>query len=55
MAAPHVAGVATLYKAEHPNALPAEGYNFLTDRSTKDVVENLSGDGPNRLLFTDGL
>ncbi|MFD8207115.1 S8 family peptidase [Streptomyces sp. NPDC059695] len=55
MAAPHVAGVAALYKAEHPNALPAEVFTFLTDKSTKDVVQNLSGNGPNRLLFTNGL
>ncbi|MFD4603535.1 S8 family peptidase [Streptomyces sp. NPDC058464] len=55
MAAPHVAGVAALYKAEHPNALPAEVAGFLSDKSTKDVIENLSGHGPNKLLFTNGL
>lgn len=55
MAAPHVAGVAALYKAEHPNALPAEVHNFLSDKSTKDVIENLSDNGPNQLLFTNGL
>ncbi|MFI1651643.1 S8 family peptidase [Streptomyces avidinii] len=55
MAAPHVAGVAALYKAEHPNALPAELHNFLSDKSTKDVIENLSDNSPNQLLFTNGL
>ncbi|MFJ7588394.1 S8 family peptidase [Streptomyces sp. NPDC097617] len=55
MAAPHVTGVAALYKAEHPNALPAEVHNFLSDKSTKDVIENLSDNSPNQLLFTNGL
>ncbi len=55
MAAPHVAGVAALYKAEHPNALPAEIHNFLSDKSTKDIIENLSDNSPNQLLFTNGL
>ncbi|MEU9234968.1 S8 family peptidase [Streptomyces subrutilus] len=55
MAAPHVAGVAALYKAVHPNALPAEVTNFLDDWSTKDLVQNLSDNSPNKLLFTDHL
>ncbi|MFJ3778143.1 S8 family serine peptidase [Streptomyces sp. NPDC090075] len=55
MAAPHVAGVAALYKAEHPNALPAEVANFLSDKSTKDTIQNLSDNSPNQLLFTNGL
>ncbi|MGW3327061.1 S8 family peptidase [Streptomyces virginiae] len=55
MAAPHVAGVVALYKAEHPNALPAEIHNFLSDKSTKDIIENLSDNSPNQLLFTNGL
>ncbi|MFF7585911.1 S8 family peptidase [Kitasatospora purpeofusca] len=54
-AAPHAAGVAALYKAEHPNALPAEVADFLDDGSTKDIAQNLSGDSPNKLLFTNGL
>ncbi|MET9687318.1 S8 family serine peptidase [Streptomyces sp. NPDC006514] len=55
MAAPHVTGVAALYKSEHPNALPAEVTDFLDEVSTKDIVQNLSDDSPNKLLFTDGL
>ncbi|MFF4450434.1 S8 family peptidase [Streptomyces sp. NPDC001502] len=55
MAAPHVTGVAALYKAEHPSATPAEVQDFLEDKSTKDVVENLSDNSPNRLLFTNAL
>ncbi|MFG2488772.1 S8 family peptidase [Streptomyces virginiae] len=55
MAAPHVAGVVALYKAEHPNALPAEIHNFLSDKSTKDIIEKLSDNSPNQLLFTNGL
>ncbi|MER6257339.1 S8 family peptidase [Streptomyces sp. NPDC001584] len=55
MAAPHVTGVAALYKSEHPNALPAEVTDFLNEVSTKDIVQNLSDDSPNQLLFTDGL
>ncbi len=55
MAAPHVAGVAALYKAVHPSALPAAVTNFLDDWSTKDIVQNLSDNGPNKLLFTDHL
>ncbi|MET8826240.1 S8 family peptidase [Streptomyces sp. NPDC004610] len=55
MAAPHVTGVAALYKAKHPNASPTELHEFLTDESTKDIVQNLSDNSPNRLLFTDGL
>ncbi|MGW2038412.1 S8 family peptidase [Streptomyces virginiae] len=55
MAAPHVAGVAALYKAAHPNALPAEVANFLKNEATEDVIQNLSGNGPDKLLFTNGL
>ncbi|MER7826626.1 S8 family peptidase [Streptomyces sp. NPDC096097] len=55
MAAPHVTGVAALYKSEHPNALPAEVTDFLDEVSTKDIVQNLSDNSPNKLLFTDGL
>ncbi|MFI5987245.1 S8 family serine peptidase [Streptomyces sp. NPDC051555] len=55
MAAPHVAGVAALYKAAHPKAEPEEIVEFLIDNSTKDVVKSAAKSSPNRLLFTGGL
>ncbi|MFD9406396.1 S8 family serine peptidase [Streptomyces sp. NPDC059989] len=55
MAAPHVAGVAALYKAEHPNAAPGEVAAFLDDESTKDVLTSVSKGTPNQLLSTGGL
>ncbi|MDX6762183.1 S8 family peptidase [Streptomyces sp. F8] len=55
MAAPHVTGVAALYKAAHPNASPAEVANFLKNEATEDVIQNLSDNGPDKLLFTNGL
>ncbi|MGW7329502.1 hypothetical protein ACWGIU_13100 [Streptomyces sp. NPDC054840] len=55
MATPHATGVSALYKSEHPSALSAEVADFLDEVSTKDIVQNLSDDGPNRLLFTNGL
>ncbi|MCZ0982475.1 S8 family peptidase [Streptomyces diastatochromogenes] len=55
MAAPHVAGVAALYKAAHPTAPPAEVAEWLDDNSTKGLLTNLSGGTPNKLLFTGGL
>ncbi|KOU23831.1 peptidase S8 [Streptomyces sp. WM6372] len=55
MAAPHVAGVAALYKQQHPTADPAELAEFLESESTKDVLGNLTKSSPNALLFTAGL
>ncbi|MEU4103986.1 S8 family peptidase [Streptomyces tanashiensis] len=55
MAAPHVAGVAALYKAEHPEAGPAEVAEWLDDNATKGLLNNVSGGTPNKLLFTGGL
>lgn len=55
MAAPHVAGVAALYKAAHPTATPTEVANFLKNEATEDVVENLSDNSPDKLLFIDSL
>ncbi|MBB1246514.1 S8 family peptidase [Streptomyces durbertensis] len=54
MAAPHVAGVAALYKQAHPAATAAEVAAFLGDRSTKDVLRSVSRNTPNRLLHTAG-
>ncbi|MFC9295074.1 S8 family serine peptidase [Streptomyces sp. NPDC057011] len=55
MAAPHVAGVAVLYKQAHPTAEPAEIADFLDDQSTKDALTNISRTSPNRLLYTGEL
>ncbi|MFE9481122.1 S8 family peptidase [Streptomyces spororaveus] len=55
MAAPHVAGVAVLYKAAHPKADPGELYEFLEGESTKDVLTGINKASPNKLLFTAGL
>ncbi|MCX5196419.1 S8 family peptidase [Streptomyces sp. NBC_00249] len=54
MAAPHVAGVAVLYKQAHPTALPAEINEFIDDESTKDVLTSVSKGSPNQLLFSAG-
>ncbi|KOV18056.1 MULTISPECIES: S8 family peptidase [Streptomyces] len=55
MAAPHVAGVAVLYKQAHPSAAPEEIAEFIEQESTKDGLSNLSPASPNKLLFTAGL
>ncbi|GGW46234.1 S8 family peptidase [Streptomyces xantholiticus] len=55
MASPHVAGVAALYKSEHPTATAAEVKSWLIDKSTKDVVAGIGPGSPNRLLHTGGL
>ncbi|MFJ5079585.1 S8 family peptidase [Streptomyces sp. NPDC088553] len=55
MAAPHVAGVAALYKAQYPAASPAEIGQWLDGNSTKGVLNNLSTGTPNKLLYTGGL
>ncbi|MFJ5136105.1 S8 family peptidase [Streptomyces sp. NPDC088707] len=55
MAAPHVAGVAALYKAQYPTASPAEISQWLDGNSTKGVLNNLSTGTPDKLLYTGGL
>ncbi|WP_330331647.1 S8 family peptidase [Streptomyces sp. NBC_00536] len=55
MAAPHVAGVAVLYKQAHPKADAAEIAEWVDTESTKDVLKSVSKSSPNRFLFTAGL
>ncbi|MFI8344420.1 S8 family serine peptidase [Streptomyces sp. NPDC085639] len=55
MAAPHVAGIAALYKQAHPEADPGEIAEFPDNESTKDALKSVSKSSPNRLLFTAGL
>ncbi|MFD8790467.1 S8 family peptidase [Streptomyces vinaceus] len=55
MAAPHVAGVAALYKQAHPTATPEDINEYLDQESTKDLLKNLSPASPDKLLFTAGL
>ncbi|MFI6080501.1 S8 family peptidase [Streptomyces sp. NPDC051217] len=55
MASPHVAGVAALYKAEHPDATPEELADWLSGSATENRLSAVGEGSPNRLLFTDGL
>ncbi|MFJ9343496.1 S8 family peptidase [Streptomyces sp. NPDC101733] len=55
MAAPHVTGVAALYKEAHPGARPAEIDTWLRQEATRDVLSRVGRGTPNRLLFTGGL
>lgn len=54
MASPHAAGVALLYKAEHPSASSDQVAAWMLGTSTKDVLSVDHG-SPNRLLYTGGL
>jgi subtilisin family serine protease len=53
MAAPHVAGAAALYLAEHPDATPQQVRDALVDTASPDKVGNPGAGSPNRLLFTN--
>ncbi|GHI88266.1 S8 family peptidase [Streptomyces xanthophaeus] len=55
MAAPHVAGVAALYKAKNPDATPGDVSEFLDTEATKDVLKSVSKTSPNVLLYLGGL
>lgn len=51
MASPHVAGVAALYLAAKPDALPIQVRNALVDFATNSAVTNPGAGSPNKLLF----
>ncbi|WP_329391784.1 S8 family peptidase [Streptomyces sp. NBC_01716] len=55
MASPHVAGVAALYQAEHPDASPEDLAEWLGGSATENRLSAVTQGSPNRLLFTDGL
>ncbi|MFD3484266.1 S8 family peptidase [Streptomyces sp. NPDC058665] len=55
MASPHVAGVAALYMAEHPDASPEDLAEWLGGSATENRLSAVTQGSPNRLLFTDGL
>jgi subtilisin family serine protease len=50
MAAPHVAGTAALYLADHARARPADVGNALVAGSSKGRVKDAGFGSPNRLL-----
>jgi subtilisin family serine protease len=52
MASPHVAGVAALYLAAAPTALPATVRNGIVELSTPGVVVNPGVGSPNRMVFS---
>lgn len=54
MAAPHVAGVAVLARAQNPSATPSAISTWITGHTVKNELV-VTGGSPNRLLQTGGL
>ena len=54
MAAPHVAGAAALYLAQHPSATPAQVADAIIAAATPGVVQLPGTGSPNRLLYVGG-
>ncbi|MFD9635746.1 S8 family peptidase [Streptomyces violascens] len=52
MAAPHVAGAAALYLADHPSARPGQVASALTTSAATGLVTRPGAGSPNRLLNT---
>jgi len=52
MASPHVAGAAALYLQTNPTASPASVSQAIIDMTTPNVVWNVDGSSPNRLLYS---
>ena len=55
MAAPHVAGVAALYKADFGDAASATIDSWIKTNATAGVVKNVPAGTPNRLLYKAAL
>ena len=55
MAAPHVAGVAALYKQTDADASSATVKQWILDHATAGVIADDPAGTPNRLLSTGGL
>jgi subtilisin family serine protease len=55
MASPHVAGAAALYLQGHPSAMPAEVSSAIIAATSKDVLSELGGGSPNRILVVTSL
>ncbi|MER6994953.1 S8 family peptidase [Streptomyces sp. NPDC000410] len=55
MSSPHVAGIAALYKAAHPDADAQAVTDWIVAQATPNAVLNISQGSPNRLLFSGGL
>lgn len=55
MAAPHAAGVATLYKSTMGDSGPETITAWLQEGATAEVLSGVPADTPNLLLYTNGL
>jgi subtilisin family serine protease len=55
MAAPHVTGVAAMYKATFGDASYSTVRTWLINNSTTGVISGNPSGTPNRLLYTNGL
>ena len=55
MAAPHVAGVAALYKQSNPSATQAQVQSYIVTNATSNVISQNPSGTPNKLLYTNGL
>jgi serine protease len=51
MASPHVAGVAALYLANHPNATPSQVEQAIESAATQNAISDVKG-SPNLLLYS---
>jgi subtilisin family serine protease len=55
MASPHVAGVATLYKARYGDTASSTIVSWINSNATSNVIKSNPTGTPNRLLNTGGL